>query len=164
MTNEIQKTEYLLAPGYIILPEKPMLIYMILGSSVSVVIGNKKAEKSGCCHFFLPKTPKNKPPRAVHGTVAILTLIRLLLEKGGAIGDLEAQVIGGSDLPGRSMGRENAEMARKILEKKGVHIASRDTGGDKGRKVIFNTENGTLAVIKVDKIRSGDWYPSEETA
>ena len=44
MKNEIQKTEYLLAPGYIIVPEDPTLIYMILGSSVSVVIFNRKKD------------------------------------------------------------------------------------------------------------------------
>jgi len=162
MANEVQTTEYLLGPGYIILPEEPMLLYMILGSCVAVIIVNRKAEKAGCCHFIVPRTPKNDSPRAVHGTVAVLTLIRLLLEKGGTTRDLDAQVVGGSDLPGRSLGKENADIAVNLLKKKGIQISSRDTGGEKARKVIFNTENNSLAVVKVDKIRSGDWYPEEE--
>lgn len=160
--NEIQKTEYLLAPGYMIIPENPMLIYMILGSCVAVVISNRKAGVAGICHYIRPRLPGNAQPRAVYGTVAIISLIRLLLERGGSAGDLEAQVIGGSDLPGRSLGKENADIAVKILKKRGVHIASADVGGNKGRKIIFNTENNNLAVIKVDKIRSDDWYPEED--
>ncbi len=159
--NEVDKQEYLLQPGYLILPERAMLIYMILGSCVAVIISNKAVDKTGICHFIRPNKKEDDKPRSVYGTVAVITLIKMLLEKGGSIGDLEAQVIGGGDLPGRSLGEENAEMALKILKKRGVHVASQDTGGNKGRKVIFNTDNNNLAVIKVDKIRTDDWYPSE---
>lgn len=160
--NELQKTEFLLSPGYIILPDTPMLIYMILGSCVAVVLIDRKTNAAGCCHFIKPRIPDNSSPRSVYGSVAIVTLIRLMLENGGSTDDLEAQIIGGSDLDGREIGKENAEIAIKILTKKGIHISSKDIGGDKGRKVIFNTENNNLAVIKVDKIRTGDWYPEED--
>lgn len=146
-------------PGYIILPGKPMLIYMILGSCVSVILFNREMKKSGCCHFIVPRVSDNDRPKPKHGTAAVLTLIRLLLKNGGTIEDLEAQVIGGSDLHGRTLGKENAEIAVKVLNKKGIHIASIDTGGEKGRKVIYNTENNHVAVVKVEKIRSEDWYP-----
>ena len=160
--NEIQKTEYLLAPGYIILPEEPMLIYMILGSCVAVIVFNRKVNTVGCCHFIKPRPPSNADPRPIYGSVAVATLIKLMLGKGGTIRDLEAQVIGGSDMTGRTIGKENADTAMQILSKRGVHIASKDIGGDKGRKVIFNSDNNNLAVIKVDKIRSDDWYPEED--
>lgn len=160
--NDIQKTEYLLAPGYIIVPDVPMLVYMILGSCVAVVINNRTVDTAGMCHFVKPSMPRNTSPRSVYGSAAIIALIRLLLKMGGTVDDLEAQVIGGSDLPGRTLGKENAEMAVKMLQKRGIYISSQDIGGDKGRKVIFNTENNNLAVIKVDKIRSEDWYPDED--
>ena len=157
--NELQKTEYLLMPGYIIVPGKPMLIYMILGSCVSVILFNREMQKSGCCHFIVPRVSDNDSPKPKHGTAAVLTLIHLLLKNGGTIEDLEAQVIGGSDLQGRTLGKENAEIAVKVLNKKGIHITSIDTGGEKGRKVIYNTENNHVAIVKVEKIRSEDWYP-----
>ena len=157
--NDLQKTEYLLQPGYLIVPGEPMLIYMILGSCVSVIIFNRKQQKSGCCHFMVPQVTGDDSPKPKHGTAAILALIRMLLEHGGARDDLEAQVIGGSDLPGRTLGKENVEIAVKVLTKKGIHITSVDTGGDKARKVIYNTESNHVAIIKVEKIRSSDWYP-----
>jgi len=159
--NELQKSEYLLQPGFIIIPERAMLIYMILGSCVTVIITNKAVDSTGLCHFVSPRKMDGEKPRSVYGTVAVTTLIRMLLDKGGSIGDLEAQIIGGSDLPGHSLGKDNAQMAEKILQKRGIYVASQDVGGDKGRKAIFNTENNNLAVIKVDKIRDDDWYPDE---
>ena len=53
-------------------------------------------------------------------------------------------------------------MAVNILEKKGIHISSTDVGGDKGRKVIYNSETNHLAVVKAEKIRTEDWYPYKE--
>jgi chemotaxis protein CheD len=38
-------------------------------------------------------------------------------------------------------------------------IVSKDVGGQKGRKVIINTDMNQTVVVKVDKLRVGDWYP-----
>jgi chemotaxis protein CheD len=146
-----------------IFPAEPMVVYMVLGSCVAVVLYDRQNKFSGCCHFIVPRTPKGDLPKPKHGIVAVLNLIRFLEEKGADIGNLEAQVIGGGDLPGHSLGKENADAAVKILKKKGVHITSLDVGGEKGRKVIYNTDTNHLAVVKVEKIREDDWYPPEET-
>ncbi|MCE5250238.1 chemotaxis protein CheD [bacterium] len=138
-----------------------MVIYMVLGSCVAVILYDREVKKSACCHYILPRMPEDTSPMPIYGTVAVLGLIRLFLEDGTLIENLEAQVIGGSDLPGRSVGRENVEIAMKILAKKDVHITSSDVGGEKGRKVIYNSESNHLAVIKVEKIRAEDWYPDE---
>ncbi len=159
--NDIQKIEYLLLPGYMVIPGEPMIIYMILGSCVAVILYDRREQKSACCHFVIPRTPERSYPMPKHGNVAVLTLLKLLLENGTKVDDLEAQVIGGSDLPGRTLGKENIEVAMKILNKKGVHISSTDVGGDKGRKVIYNSEANHLAIVKVEKIRTNDWYPIE---
>jgi chemotaxis protein CheD len=34
-------------------------------------------------------------------------------------------------------------------------------GGEKGRKIIFNTTTNEIAVVKVDKVREEDGYPYE---
>ncbi len=159
--SDLQKHEYLLAPGYMIIPTEPMLIYMVLGSSVSVICRDQRQERSGCCHFLVPRPPRGEQPRPVHGVPAILHLIRMILEERGRLEDLEAQVFGGGDLPGHTLGRENVETAQKVLRKAGVHIVSMDVGGEKGRKLIYNSETNHVAVIKVDRIRANDWYPAE---
>ena len=59
----------------------------------------------------------------------------------------------------KDIGRENIEIARKILSKRKISIISKDVGGEKGRKVVFNTDTNEIAVLKVDSLRDDDWYP-----
>lgn len=159
--SELKDNEFFLAPGYVIVPTEAMLIYMVLGSSVSVIFRDRKRNRSGCCHYIVPLTPEGEQPKPLHGAPAILHTIRLLVGEKGNPASLEAQVFGGGDLPGRTLGRENIEIAMKVLKKMGVHVASTDVGGEKGRKVIYNSGTHHVAVVKVDRIRSGDWYPNE---
>ena len=161
MTGRVTKKEYLLKPGYMILTGEPMLVYMILGSSVAVILCDQAHHVSGCCQFILPRPAELEEKRPIHGSVAIQGLLNMVCGHGGSPSEIEAQVIGGSDLPGRTRGRENAEIAKTILARRGVRITSIDTEGEKARKVIYNSETNHVAIIKVDKIRSTDWYPSE---
>lgn len=161
--GKLQKFEYMLEPGYMIVSSEPSLIYMVLGSSVSVICRDRRRNRSGCCHYSIPRPPAGYAPSPHHGSAAVPHLIRMLLEGNGRIEDLEAQVFGGGDLPARTLGRENTEIALAVLRKKGVHIASIDVGGEKGRKIIYNTESNQVAVVKVDRIREDDWYPEKGT-
>jgi chemotaxis protein CheD len=45
--------------------------------------------------------------------------------------------------------------------REGIRVVSEDTGGEKGRKIVFNTGTNEVAVLKVDRLRKGDWYPYE---
>ncbi len=53
-------------------------------------------------------------------------------------------------------------VARKILVKACVRVVCEDVGGEKGRKIVFNTETNEIAVLKADKLRKEDWYPYEK--
>jgi chemotaxis protein CheD len=57
-----------------------------------------------------------------------------------------------------TVGPLNVEYAMDWLEKNHYQVASKDTGGALGRKVVFNTENGEILVYKLKKIRNSDWY------
>ena len=79
---------------------------------------------------------------------------------------LEAQIFGGAAPPdgqGKSadVGRENVDVARKMLQRNKVRIVSEDVGGNKGRKLVYNSLNNEVLVIRVDTIRKSDWYPYE---
>jgi chemotaxis protein CheD len=78
---------------------------------------------------------------------------------------MEAQIIGGAHNPAlspKNIGRENILMARKILIRHRISLASEDVGGEKGRKVVFNTRQNEIAVMKVENLRAGDWYPYDD--
>jgi len=155
---------YFIEPGYIFVATKPAVISGVLGSCVSVCLFDRKRKIGGMNHFRFPLIRDKNIATAVYGNVATLALVRMMLNEGSEIKHLEAQIIGGAynpEISPENIGKENIIVARKILTREGVRIASEDVGGEKGRKVIFNTTNNEVAVMKVDKLRLGDWYPYE---
>jgi chemotaxis protein CheD len=81
-------------------------------------------------------------------------------EAGSVRTDLEAQIFGGA-VGGKGfderLGTRNVEVARRMLTRKGIAVVSEDTGGQRGRKVVFDLATGEVAVFKVRKIRDTDW-------
>lgn len=156
---------YFLKPGYIFLAKEPSIVSAVLGSCVSVCIYDQKRQIGGMNRFQLPCIYKKNEATAMYGNVATLALIRMMLSDGSKVKNLEAQVIGGAynrEFSMHNIGQENIITARKVLVRERICIASEDTGGEKGRKVIFNTHTSELAVFKVENLRKSDWYPYEE--
>jgi chemotaxis protein CheD len=163
-TNSLIAGNYFLQPGYIYVTEKPMIISTVLGSSVSVCLHDRKRKTGGMNHFLLPSIHDRGKTTARYGNVATLALIRMMLNSGSKIKHLDAQVFGGALDPKtstRDVGRENILLARQILAKQRVKIVSEDVGGQRGRKIVFNTHTNEVALFKPDRLRKGDWYPYE---
>jgi chemotaxis protein CheD len=57
---------------------------------------------------------------------------------------------------------QNIEAARHILHQNRIPVICEDVGGRVGRKIVFNAENGNVAVVKVRKLRDGDWNDDTE--
>ncbi|WP_022668037.1 chemotaxis protein CheD [Desulfospira joergensenii] len=156
--------DYFLKPGYIYLPEKPTVISTVLGSSVSVSLFDRSMKSGGMSHFLFPFSKHPEKTTALYGNIAVATLVRMMLENGSNRSDLEAQIFGGAYNPNlcdRDIGRDNLRTARNILKRKGVKIVSQDVGGERGRKIVFNTQTCEIITLKVDRLRDSDWYPYE---
>ena len=163
-TKEPIPINYFLEPGYIFLATRPTVISGVLGSCVAVCIYDRKRRIGGMNHFQLPFTKEKHLATARYGNVATITLVRMMTENGSKPRHLEAQISGGAhdpEMSGKNIGRENIQMARKLLTRKRIRIVSEDVGGEKGRKVVFNTHTNEVAVIKVEKLRTADWFPYE---
>lgn len=155
---------YFLEPGYIFLATKPTVISGVLGSCVAVCLYDRKRGIGGMNHFQLPFIKEKHLATALFGNVATVTLVRMMTENGSKPKHLEAQIIGGAHnakISTKNIGRENVQVARRLLTKKRIRIVSEDVGGEKGRKVVFNTHTNEVAVIKVEKLRAADWFPYE---
>jgi chemotaxis protein CheD len=156
---------YFLEPGYIFVATRPTVISSVLGSAVSVCIYDRKRKLGGMNQFQLPEVREREKATARYGNAATLALVRMMEENGCTIKSMEAQIIGGAfnrEVSEEDIGRTNVGVARRVLGRKGIRIVSEDVGGVKGRKVIFNTGANEVAVMKVDRLRTGDWYPYEE--
>ena len=154
--------DYFLKPGYIIIPQEPTIISTVLGSEVAICMYDRKCKFGGMNHFQFPVFDGKSHPTARHGDAATVTLVRLMIQFGSKIHHLEAQIFGGAHNPeigDQNIGEENYIVARKVLARKGVRIVSEDVGGEKGRKIVFNTQTNEIAVLKVTNLRNKDWYP-----
>jgi chemotaxis protein CheD len=153
---------YYLEPGYIFVAIRPTIISSVLGSAVSVCLYDRKRKLGGMNQFQLPEVRDRRRATARYGNAATLALVRMMEENDCAIRSIEAQIIGGafnSEVSGEDIGRTNVAVARRVLGRKGIRIVSEDVGGSKGRKVVFNTGANEVAVMKVERLRDGDWYP-----
>lgn len=50
-------------------------------------------------------------------------------------------------------------VAKRFLAKHGIKIISDDTGGNMGRKIVYNSLTNEAIIYKVHNLRRGDWYP-----
>ena len=48
-----------------------------------------------------------------------------------------------------SVGKQNIEMALRILEREGALVQTMDVGGTEGRKMYFNTGTGEVTVARL---------------
>lgn len=153
---------YFLEPGYIFVATRPTVISGVLGSAVSVCLYDRKRKLGGMNQFQLPEVRDRRHATARYGNAATLALVRMMEENGCSVRSIEAQIMGGAfnrELSDEDIGRTNVAVARRVLGRKGIRIVSEDVGGTKGRKVVFNTGSNEIAVMKVDRLRAGDWYP-----
>lgn len=159
--------EYFLKPGYIYISRTPTLISTVLGSCVAICLWDRKREYGGMNHFLYPLAREPREATARFGNVAVKALFRLLIEEGSREKDLEAQIFGGaclSDSPRETMeiSEKNVLIGREVLVRNKIPIVSEDVGGSKGRKLVYNTLTNEVVVLRVERLRDGDWYPYTE--
>jgi chemotaxis protein CheD len=152
-----------LKPGFVYFTTSPTTIWTVLGNCVAVCIWDNNTKVGGMAHIMYPKTKNPLVASSKFGNVSLSALLKLFDKTGCERSDLAAHIIGGAyktELIEENVGEQILIVIRKMLFKKNVTIASEDTGGSMGRKVIFDTATGHIAVLKVKKIRQSDWIES----
>lgn len=154
--------EYFINPGELIFSKTPIIIKTVLGSCVAVVIYDKAKHYGGLVHYLLPVSP-DKAVSTKYGDVAVPTLINKFLNAGSNKADLEVSIIGGAFIIFDSteiffIGDRNSDIAQQIVRQNGLRIKSINIGGEKGRKVVFDTEANQLAVRTLDSMQIDDLY------
>jgi chemotaxis protein CheD len=123
-------------------------ILTIVGSCVAVCLFDPVAGVGGMNHYLLPRGPRGTDsPR--FGEVALPRLLEQMLALGATPATLEAKVFGGARVlagvpSSRDLGAENVALALPFLQAQGIAVTARDTGGSRGRKLIFQTSDGVV--------------------
>lgn len=145
---EPSKRHYLY-PGALFVHREPHLVTTVLGSCVAVCIWNQTARFGGINHYLLPLWNGEGLPTPKYGNIAIAKLVEKVRALSGSDDKLIAKVFGGASMWEKSdgllaIGQRNIEFAIESLENYKIRIASSDLGGFNGRKVIFNSGDGTV--------------------
>jgi chemotaxis protein CheD len=143
--------------GQVFASDAPCEIATVLGSCVSVCLVDPKRGIGGANHYLLPVPVAGAGASPRFGLAAIAQLVERMLALGSARSDLHAKVFGGASLlPGGSreeevgnLGAQNVALARRALADASIPIAAEDVGGNRGRKVVFRTDEGVVWVRKL---------------
>jgi len=129
--------------------EKPMILNTVLGSCVSVCLWDSKNKIGGMNHYMLPYWNGNGLASPKYGNIAITQLINKMIALQGSPQNMLAKIFGGAKMLQEQsnvfdIGRRNTELAHEILSVQKIRIVAESTGGEKGRKIFFNTNTGEV--------------------
>jgi chemotaxis protein CheD len=136
-------------------PDKIMTIG--LGSCIGISLYDNIQKIAGLAHIMLPDSTQFKsiPKPLKFADLAIPILIKKMEEKGCKRRNLVAKIAGGASMfnfSDKSMvsdiGKRNAESVKLALGKEAIPIVAEDTGGNKGRTMIVDSNDG-MVILKI---------------
>jgi len=154
-----QERRHYLYPGTIFVHRQPHLVTTVLGSCVAVCLWNETAQLGGINHYLLPLWNGEGLPTPKYGNVAITKLVEKVRAYSSPGDKLIAKVFGGASMWEKAVGllavgQRNEEFAIETLESLKIKIVARDLGGNQGRKVIFNTGDGSVLMRRQRAMRN----------
>lgn len=139
-----------LLPGQLHVSGTGSVVTTILGSCVSVCLVSRGRAAGGINHFLLPDGTGHATPLSTRfGRPALQLLLQQLAQLGAEPPTLEAKLFGGSSVIGATagtgrppLGATAVALALSLLGAAGIPVVASDVGGDRGRKLVFDTEGG----------------------
>jgi chemotaxis protein CheD len=121
----------------------------ILGSCVAVCLWDRTLGIGGINHYMLPSWNGMELASPKYGNIAIEKLVEKMLQLGSKQSNLVAKIFGGGEVIAFSsnimhIGQRNIMVAEEMLEERHIPIIGRSTGGNSGRKIIYNTKTGEV--------------------
>ena len=152
-TSGTKPVNVYLKPGEIFISDKPAAVKTVLGSCISVTMFNSRLRIGSICHGMLPECNEINGSHCscIDGFRYVDCSIRNMLEELHSLGimndEIEIKIFGGADMfkttRGRfnpiNVGEQNIKSALKIMGESKLRLAASDTGGSRGRKLIFFT-------------------------
>lgn len=137
--------------GQIAMIRRGEIARAVLGSCIGVAIYNPGRAIAAVAHVVLAESQGNTS--ALPGKFAdqaIPAMLEMLAREGVGRADLVAKIAGGANMFGGNgpiqIGRNNHAAVRELLGRQRIPIVAEDVGGDKGRRVSFDTELCQLVV------------------
>ncbi len=154
MEKQEQKKTHYLYPGMLFADREEYEVTTILGSCVSVCLWDPHLQIGGINHYLLPLWNGEGLPSPKYGNIAIQKLIEKMLTFGAKRANLKAKMFGGASVLESvggllNVGERNIMVGEDILKEERIPVMSFDLGGNLGRKLLYNTKNGTILLRKI---------------
>ena len=139
-----------LHPGQIFTASHAVLVSTVLGSCVAVCLWDPVTRVGGMNHFLLPT---GKGPRYCNEAMA--QLLDEMVVRGASVSRIVAKVFGGACViagftgPRKAIGAMNTEAALQFLASYSIPLRGEQTGGRRGRKLLFHTGTGHAYVKEI---------------
>ena len=143
--------KHYLIPGKVFVTREATSISTIVGSGIAVCLWDGEAGVGGANNYLLPKDSESES-NAKFGNHANRQLLQDMVAFGAHVSRIQAKIFGGSEPPttfsssSETLGHRNVKSALQFLSATGIRLIDQQTGGDKGRKIIFHTYDGFVTV------------------
>lgn len=129
------------------------MVTTVLGSCVAVCLYDETTGLGGINHYMLPFWNGNELASPKYGNIAIESLVKKLEKLGVQRNNMVAKVFGGANQLNHTIGvgQRNIKVAQEMLEELNIKIVAKSVGGEKGRKINFNTSTGEVFMKYVTK-------------
>lgn len=141
---------YMIHQEQILVVKEPAEIVTILGSCVGVALFDLNSGVCGLNHFVLPLWDGSGLATPKYGNVSMEKMIEKMQKEGATLRNMRAKVFGGASMnisDRFAIGERNVNIALDMLEDYHIPVLAKDTGGHRGRKLIFNTETIEVKVF-----------------
>ena len=141
-----------LHPGQLFVSADGYAVTTILGSCVAVCLWDPVTKIGGINHFLLPNFSGDGIASPRYGNIAIKELLYRLAQLGSQKHNLLAKMFGGACVLDafrqrqHHLGTKNIETAQELLKSESIPVIGHDVGGQRGRKLIFHTDDGAAWV------------------
>lgn len=147
-----QTVAHYLYPATLYASREPAMVSTVLGSCVTVCLYDPVVRVGGMNHFMLPVWNGEGLASPKYGDIAIEKLLQKVIQLGARKANLQAKIFGGADSRRETnvfrIGERNHELAFALISSLCLPIISSHVGGEKGRKILFNTASGEV-MLKV---------------
>ncbi|MFQ5509395.1 MAG: chemoreceptor glutamine deamidase CheD [Leptospirillia bacterium] len=148
--------------------KQDMVIETVLGSCIAVCLLDEKNGITGMNHFMLPadRGGGSEQRAGRYGTNAMELLINEMMHLGADRFSIRAKVFGGGNVNTTSprtlrVGDWNTQFALDFLKAEGFPVASKDVGGNTGRRIVLFTETGNVKLRRLGQREVGDVLQEE---
>lgn len=151
---QIVRERRFLQPGQLHVATQPTAITTILGSCVAVCLWDPVRRVGGMNHYMLPHPSAGTTASLRFGAFALEELLAQMRAAGAKLPFLRARVIGGACMfqtmqAPTHLGVQNVELALDFLSRRAIEVVEVETGGNRGRKLIFFTDEGSACLNSI---------------